>query len=69
MLGKRNTNLPSLGGVPPPPAPPSGDLGTMARMQELDRALKTYVKGSGTHIISYNITYITSYTYKSHIYI
>eukprot|EP00913_Durusdinium_trenchii_P023227 g21805.t1 len=37
-MGKRNANLPSLGGVPPPPSPlaPAGDLQTMARMQERD---------------------------------
>ena len=35
-MGKRNANLPSLGGVPPPPSPlgPAGDLNTMAKMQE-----------------------------------
>lgn len=39
VMGKRNANLPSLGGVPPPPSPlaPAGDLQTMARMQELEQ--------------------------------
>lgn len=38
-MGKRNANLPSLGGVPPPPSPlgPAGDLNTMAKMQELEQ--------------------------------
>eukprot|EP00435_Cladocopium_sp_Y103_P057339 s503_g19.t1 len=38
-MGKRNANLPSLGGVPPPPSPlgPAADLNTMARMQELEQ--------------------------------